>query len=133
SPANGTPASSWPGTSGTTTPGAATRDTDWACSPRRPAQRSPLPGTASPDPTATDPRRADQRVPARRITSQVRPCSRISEVLHGLGGGQVDPTEVHIDADAVQAIRSVASRLRRQKADPNQVFSDTFVQLRHET
>jgi len=43
--------------------------------PRRPAQRSPLPGTASPDPPTPDPRRADQRVPARRITSQVRPAA----------------------------------------------------------
>jgi hypothetical protein len=51
--------------------------------PRRRTQRNPVPSTAAPDPPPTAPRRADQRVPARRITSQVRPCSRISEVLQG--------------------------------------------------
>jgi hypothetical protein len=44
---------------------------------------SSLSGTASPDPPPTAPRRADQRIPARCVTSQVRPCSRISEVLQG--------------------------------------------------
>lgn len=45
---------------------------------------NPLPGTASPDPPPTAPRRADQRVPTRRVTNPVRPCSRISEVLQGV-------------------------------------------------
>lgn len=49
--------------------------------PRRRSQRNPIPRTASPDPPATVPWRADQRVPARRVTTQVRPYSRISEVL----------------------------------------------------
>jgi hypothetical protein len=48
---------------------------------RRRTQRNPFPCTASPDPSTTAPRRPDQRVPARRVTSQVRPCSRVSEVL----------------------------------------------------
>jgi hypothetical protein len=55
----------------------------WSARPRRPTQRNPFPGTASPDPATTTPRRADQRVPARRVTIQVRPCSRISEVVQG--------------------------------------------------
>jgi hypothetical protein len=37
----------------------------------------PFPAPPHPDTPATAPRRADQRVPARRVTSQVRPCSRI--------------------------------------------------------
>jgi hypothetical protein len=44
---------------------------------RRPTRCNPLPGTASPDPPTTAPQRADQRVPGRRVTSQVRPSSRI--------------------------------------------------------
>jgi putative transposase len=44
--------------------------------PRRRPQRNPLAGTASHDPSATVPR-ADQRVPASRVTNQVRTCSGI--------------------------------------------------------
>jgi hypothetical protein len=39
---------------------------------------------------------------------------------------------VSIDADAVDLVKSVAHRLRQQKVDPNQIFSGTIVQLRHE-
>jgi hypothetical protein len=39
---------------------------------------------------------------------------------------------VSIDSDAVDLVRSVAHRLRQQKVDPNQIFSGTIVQLRHE-
>jgi putative transposase len=37
----------------------------------------PFPAPAPPDPPPTAPQRADQRVPTRRVTSQVKPCSRI--------------------------------------------------------
>lgn len=43
------------------------------------------------------------------------------------------PTDVQIDAGAADLIKSVAGRMRRQKADPNQIFSGTIVQLRHES
>lgn len=39
---------------------------------------------------------------------------------------------VSIDADAAELVRRLAVRLRQQKVDPNQVFSGTIVQLRHE-
>jgi hypothetical protein len=38
----------------------------------------PFPDTASPDPSTTAPRRADQRVPARRVTSPVRPAANFT-------------------------------------------------------
>jgi hypothetical protein len=39
---------------------------------------------------------------------------------------------VLIDSEAVDQVKSVANRLRQQRVDPNQVFSGTIVQLRHE-
>jgi hypothetical protein len=39
---------------------------------------------------------------------------------------------VTIEADAAERVRRVAVRLRQQRVDPNQVFSGTIVQLRHE-
>lgn len=39
---------------------------------------------------------------------------------------------VTIDSTAVDRVKRVASRLRRQRVDPNQIFSGTIVQLRHE-
>jgi hypothetical protein len=39
---------------------------------------------------------------------------------------------ITIDSEAVDLVRSVANRLRQQRVDPNQIFSGTIVQLRHE-
>src|SRR5258708_19851621 len=39
---------------------------------------------------------------------------------------------VSIDSEAVDLVKAVANRLRQQKVDPNQIFSGTIVQLRHE-
>ena len=39
---------------------------------------------------------------------------------------------ISIDAGAVDLVQNVADRLRQTKVDPNQVFSGTIVQLRHE-
>jgi hypothetical protein len=39
---------------------------------------------------------------------------------------------ISIDAEAADLVRIVADKLRQTKVDPNQVFSGTIVQLRHE-
>src|SRR5258708_37511972 len=39
---------------------------------------------------------------------------------------------VSIDSEAVDLVKAVANRLRQQKVDPNQIYSGTIVQLRHE-
>jgi hypothetical protein len=39
---------------------------------------------------------------------------------------------VSIDSDAAHLVKAVANRLRQQRVDPNQIFSGTIVQLRHE-
>lgn len=39
---------------------------------------------------------------------------------------------ITIDSEAVELVKSVANRLRQQRVDPNQIFSGTIVQLRHE-
>ncbi len=37
-----------------------------------------------------------------------------------------------IDSDAADLVKRVANKLRQQRVDPNQIFSGTIVQLRHE-
>jgi hypothetical protein len=39
---------------------------------------------------------------------------------------------VSINSESVDLVKNVANRLRQQKVDPNQIFSGTIVQLRHE-
>lgn len=41
-------------------------------------------------------------------------------------------TRTSIDSDAVDLVKRIANRLRQQRVDPNQIFSGTIVQLRHE-
>jgi integrase-like protein len=57
----------------------------------------------------------DQRVPARRVTGQVRPCSRISEVLQAARRGpshspRVQPVQHHPDGLLIR--RTVPARHR---------------------
>jgi hypothetical protein len=43
------------------------------------------------------------------------------------------PQSTAISADAVDLVSAVANKLRQQRVDPQQVFSGTIVQLRHES
>jgi putative transposase len=74
----------------------------------------PFPGAARPDPSAAAPRRADQRVPACRVTDQVRPVAEFGRYYRGAGSMSA---LVSIRHTADRTLRCVAGRPGRPWRD----------------